>query len=235
MKPIAIVQHVANDGPGFFSDYLEECALPYTVLRMDQGASLPRDIAEHAGLCILGGPMSANDPLPYFPRLQTLVRQAIGLDIPVLGHCLGGQIMALALGGTVGASENLEIGWSELRVCSPLGARWFGTLGPLSLFQWHGESFSLPPGAVQLVRGTYCANQAFSFGERHLAMQFHCEVTDAKVRDWLHSGADEIAGANSPGVQTAAQILPTLAQDLARSQATARHIYQCWAQGLARD
>ena len=100
------------------------------------------------------------------------------------------------------------------------------------MFQWHSESFSIPRGAQWLARGQHCARQAFSVGSKHLAMQFHCEVDEAKVRRWLELDATELCGNTSPGVQQAIDILPTLAEDISRSQAIASCIYARWAQGL---
>ena len=203
---------------------------------MFDGATLPARSSDHTGLCILGGAMSANDPVPYFDDLLARIREAVAEDIPVIGHCLGGQLMARALGGTVQASEHMEIGWSDLEVIHEDGALWFGAdahVGTtLPMFQWHDESFSIPVGAQWLVRGRHCAHQAFSVGSKHLAMQFHCEVDEAKVRTWLELDGAELCGNVSPGVQQAAEILPSLAEDIARSQAIASCIYARWSQGL---
>lgn len=238
MKTIAIIQHLANDGPAYFGTWLQAQGMPLTVFQMFDGAALPERASDHAGWCILGGAMSANDPLPYFDHLRARIGEAVALDIPVIGHCLGGQLMARALGGTVQAAEHVEIGWSDLEVIHSDGAQWFGPAarvgGRLPLFQWHGESFSIPPGAQWLVQGRHCAHQAFSMGNKHLAMQFHCEVDEPKVRSWLTLGAAEMCASRSPGVQQATQILPTLAQDMARSQAIASCIYARWVQGLLR-
>lgn len=233
MKTIAIIQHLANDDPAYFVTWLQAHGLPFTVFHMFDGATLPAHASEHCGWCILGGSMSANDALPYFDDLLARIREAVAEDVPVIGHCLGGQLMARALGGTVQASENVEIGWSNLEVIYEDGAQWFGPeaqVGPL--FQWHSESFSIPPGAQWLVRGQHCAHQAFSVGSKHIAMQFHCEVDEAKVRRWLELDAAELCGNMSPGVQQAAEILPTLAEDIAQSQAIASCIYARWALGL---
>ncbi len=238
MKTIAIIQHLANDGPAFFVTWLESQGLPFTVFPMFDGATLPARASDHAGWCILGGTMSANDPLPYFDDLLARIREAVAHGIPVIGHCLGGQLMARALGGTVQASEHAEIGWSALEVIHADGAQWFGAaaaLGPaLPLFQWHSESFSIPLGAQWLAQSRYCAHQAFVVDGKHLAMQFHCEVDEAKVRHWLEWDAAELCGNTSPGVQQATQILSTLAADIARSQAIASDLYARWAQGLQR-
>ncbi len=236
MKTIAIIQHLANDDPAFFGAWCRAQGLPFIVFHMFEGATLPARASEHSGWCILGGAMSANDPLPYFDDLLERIREAVAEDIPVIGHCLGGQLIARALGGTVQAAEHTEIGWSDLEVMHEAGEQWFGPgarVGTrLPLFQWHSESFSIPPSAQWLVRGQHCAHQAFGVGGKHLAMQFHCEVDEAKVRRWLELDASELCGNVSPGVQQAVDILPTLAEDIARSQAIASHIYARWAQAL---
>lgn len=232
MKPVAIIQHDPHDGPSYFATWLNEHGIAFEVFRMFKGAALPARIADYSGFCILGGPMSANDGLPYFERLLAQVREAVALKIPVIGHCLGGQLLSRALGGTVQASENVEIGWSKLEPVHADAAAWFGDVQALQLFQWHGESFSIPSCATQLLRGEHCANQAYAVDGIHLGMQFHCEVDDAKVREWLDLGAHEVRRCVSPGVQQAASILKTLAADLAHSQHIASHIYARWARGL---
>ncbi len=232
MKPLAIIQHDPHDGPAFFATWLTGQGLAFQVHRMFEGATLPARASDCSGLCLLGGPMSANDALDYYPALLALVRSAVAQDIPVIGHCLGGQLLSRALGGSVTAAEHTEIGWSTLQPVHALAEQWFGQERPLQLFQWHSESFSLPPGAIQLLRGSHCAQQAYLLGERHLGMQFHCEVDAAKVREWLHLGAADIAASDSPAVQDAQTLLATLESDLARSQRIASHIYARWARQL---
>jgi GMP synthase-like glutamine amidotransferase len=233
MKSVAIIQHDAHDGPSFFATWLAAQHIPFEVFRMFEGSALPGRITAHSGLCLLGGPMSANDALPYFAPLLEQLREAMGRDIPVIGHCLGGQLLSRALGGTVQASEYVEIGWSHLEPVHPDAADWFGNELPLQLFQWHGESFSIPAGATPLLRGAHCKNQAYVVGSKHLGMQFHCEVDEVKVREWLELGAQETRNCVSPGLQRAADIVRTLSVDLERSQRIASHIYTRWAQGLA--
>lgn len=234
MQPVAIIQHLADDGPAFFATWLQAQGIPFTLHRMHLGEALPANILACAGLCILGGAMSANDPLPYYQPLLEQIRQAIVDDIPVIGHCLGGQLMSRALGGTVQAAEHTEIGWTDLELVHTHGTEWVGSHTPLRQFQWHSESFSIPAGATPLLRGQWCANQAFVVNDLHLGMQFHCEVDEAKLLEWLHDGADLMRRTPSPAVQAPEEILRTLQQDLAHSQAIAHSLYTRWAQGLRR-
>jgi len=233
MKPVAIVQHDPNDGPSYFTTWLTAQEIPFELFRMFDSDHLPKDLSQHAGLCMLGGPMSANDPLAYYPPLFALVHEAVQRRVPVIGHCLGGQLLSRALGGTVQAAEHPEIGWSLMEQAHPEARGWFGDQ-PLQLFQWHSESFSIPAQATQLLRGAHCANQAYCVDGLHLGMQFHCEVDEAKVRSWLELGASELHSCVSPGVQTAENILAQLDSDLQQSQRIANCIYSRWSQGLRR-
>jgi GMP synthase-like glutamine amidotransferase len=231
MKPIAIAQHHADDGASYFATFMERAGLPYQVFHPYRGEALPQDISRYSGYCLLGGPMSANDDLAYLNTEIKLVLEALAAEIPVIGHCLGGQLIARALGGTVQAAENPEIGWVDLQI-DEAGSHWFGGRKQARLFQWHGESFSIPRDGRRIVSGAYCANQAFQIG-KHLAMQFHCEVEAAKVLTWLKNDRQELlSSAHSPAVQPPEALLATLEQDLAASQLVADDIYGEWIKGL---
>lgn len=238
MKPIAILQHDPHDGPSYFATFLSYAGRPYRLFRLDQGEALPATIRDYAGLCLLGGPMSVNDDLPYQAPQLALIQDAMAADLPVIGHCLGGQLMSKALGGQVGPAPVAEIGWSRLELCDGEGMRWFGGRDHFDAFQWHSESFSIPKDGRLIVRGRHCANQAFTVGKKHLAMQFHIEVDSEKVRYWLEAGGDEIARRASsavPGaVQGAAMLLADLDLTIARSQRVADDLYAAWLRGLTR-
>ena len=179
--------------------------------------------------------MSVNDELSWIAPALELVRDAVRKDVPVLGHCLGGQLMSKALGGTVGASPVKEIGWGDVRVADNEVAReWLGGLQGFESFHWHGETFTIPPGATRVMENARCANQGFALG-RHFGMQCHVEMTEDLVRAWLSSGADEIAASrSSPAVQDADDITRDLAPRLAALNEVANRIYDRWAEGLSR-
>src|SRR5512144_860667 len=101
MKPVAIFRHYPTEGPGLLAQFLDEKSIPWQLIRIDAGEPVPDEACDYAGLVFMGGPMSVNDELPWIPRVLALIGEAIGQDIPVLGHCLGGQLMARALGGSV--------------------------------------------------------------------------------------------------------------------------------------
>lgn len=175
--------------------------MAWQVVKLDAGESVPRDARKYSGLVFMGGPMSVNDSLPWIAPALELVRDAVRKDVPVLGHCLGGQLMAKALGGVVERNRVKEIGWGEVRVADNGVAReWLGELQAFETFQWHGETFSIPPGGTRVMENTHCANQAFALG-KHFAMQCHVEMTSELIESWLGSGAQEIAESRaSPGV-----------------------------------
>ncbi|ESL05444.1 hypothetical protein TRSC58_06908 [Trypanosoma rangeli SC58] len=130
--------------------------------------------------------MSVNDDLPYCASILSLMRSCIETRTPVIGHCLGGQLLSACLGGSVKASENIEVGWIDQEVANA-GAHgikdWFGGRRVINVFEIHTESFTIPSGARLIVKGKYCTNQAFQVGDQYaLGMQFHPEVDEEKVR-----------------------------------------------------
>jgi GMP synthase-like glutamine amidotransferase len=234
MKPVAIFRHSPTEGPGYFSHYLEECGLAWRLVRVDAGDPMPEDPRQFAGLVFMGGPMSVNDPLPWIARGLDLIRRAVDVGVPVLGHCLGGQLMAKALGGAVERNAVKEIGWGPVAITPTReAARWFGDRSAFLAFHWHGETFSIPPGAVRLASSMHCPNQAFALGP-HLGMQFHVEMTPAMIRAWCAGGADEIAaGRASPAVQTAAEMEADIDAHASALHAVARTLYDRWMERLA--
>ncbi len=116
MKPIAIFRHARSEGPGYFATFLNEHAIPWVMIRIDEGDAVPADASAFSGLVFMGGPMSVNDDLPWIPKVLALIRDAYAKDIPLLGHCLGGQLMSKALGGVVSKNPVKEIGWGKVDV-----------------------------------------------------------------------------------------------------------------------
>lgn len=235
MKPVAIFRHFRIEGPGYFATSLEQRSIPWRLIAVDAGEEPPREARAFSGLAFMGGPMSVNDPLPWIARSLELIRDAVRSGVPVIGHCLGAQLMARAFGGRVEPAPVKEIGWGEVRVANNALAReWFGELQAFESFHWHGETFSIPPGATRLLTNPRCANQAFALG-RHFGMQCHVEMTPELVRDWCEAGGAEIAaGAASPGVQQPAEILRDLERRVAALHEVADVIYERWCEGLSR-
>jgi GMP synthase-like glutamine amidotransferase len=236
MNPVAIFRHFHSEGPGYFATFLERHGIPWQLVKIDAGDAVPPNVNAYSGLAFMGGPMSVNDDLPWIPPVLQLIRDAVAADVPVLGHCLGGQLMSKALGGTVSRNPVKEIGWGEVTPeTSDVARRWFGHAGGAFMsFHWHGETFTIPPGAQKLLSSAYCANQAFALGPS-LGMQCHIEMTPEMIASWCESGAREIARASdSPGVQQVDVIKAGIASRLPPMHAVADGVYARWIENLRR-
>jgi GMP synthase-like glutamine amidotransferase len=235
MKTVAIFRASSTEGPGYFATYLERRSIAWQLVKLDAGERVPRDARQFSGLVFMGGPMSVNDDLPWIAPALELVRDAVRKDVPLLGHCLGGQLIAKALGGTVHAAPVKEIGWGEVRVADNEVAReWLGALPAFETFQWHGEAFSIPPGATRVLENPYCANQAYALG-KHFGMQCHVEMTRELIESWLATGGDELSASRaSPAVQEPAEITRDMERRLTALNDVANRIYDRWSEGLSR-
>ncbi len=117
MQEILIFRHAPHEGPGYLADYLDRRGLPRRLIRIDRNDPVPTSIDGVPGIVLMGGPMSVNDPLPWIPKVTDLIRQAVAADVPVLGHCLGGQLISKALGGAITRNPVKEIGWLPVIAC----------------------------------------------------------------------------------------------------------------------
>lgn len=228
MQPILIFRHIECEGPGYLGDFLETCHVPYEVIALDCAASIPNSIDDISGLVFMGGPMSANDALPWIEAEIDLIQKAHAAAIPILGHCLGGQLICKALGGVVSQNPIKEIGWHRVTIRNtPLAASWFASFDkPFLAFHWHGEQFSVPPGATSILSSDYCINQAFVM-DHTLALQCHLEVTEAMVRQWATLYKHELIEP-CDGIQTHAQMIIDLEKKIDELHTVANILYQHW-------
>lgn len=235
MRPVVVFRFSQTEGPGYLGQFLSRRGILWDQVNVDAGDSVPGDINGYSGLVLMGGPMSVNDDLPWIPAVLNLIRQAVGAGVPVLGHCLGGQLMSKALGGTVGPNPVKEIGWGGVsKVGHNPAPDWLGELpSSFEVFQWHGETFSIPDGAERLLESPFCANQAFLLDNRHLGLQCHIEMTASMIKAWCETGAGEIAqAAHSPAVQQPPAMEENLAARLEDLHRIADVLYGKWARGL---
>ncbi|HMT79336.1 MAG TPA: type 1 glutamine amidotransferase [Azonexus sp.] len=237
MHPVAIFRHSPTEGPGYFAIFLEQHGIPWELIAIDEGATVPLSADAYSGLCFMGGPMSVNDPLPWIEPVCALIRDAVAKHIPVIGHCLGGQLMSKALGGKITKNPVKEIGWSEASgEDNAISRNWLGELAGQSgtIFQWHGETFSTPTGATRLLTNAYCSNQMFALGP-HLGMQCHVEMTPEMIATWCSQWADEaIAVADYPSVQTPEKMQAEITQKLPVMRQLSEQLYSVWIKGLVR-
>ena len=198
MKPLLVFQHVGCETPGIFLDLLEKQKRPVETVRLYEGDRAPEDLSPYSGLLVMGGPMSVNNEADY-PWLRTedrLLQEALALDVPTLGICLGSQLIAKAAGGTIRQGPRKEIGWYPVRLTTAARHdRLFGGFPEsVEVFEWHGEYFDTPPRAVSLVSSALYECQAFSIGRNVYGLLFHLEVTASMVSEWVRTFTQELDG-----------------------------------------
>ncbi|HEV3241424.1 MAG TPA: type 1 glutamine amidotransferase [Casimicrobiaceae bacterium] len=234
MQPVAIFRFSPTEGPGHFAEWIDAHGLARRLIALDEGDPVPTDPRGFSGIAMMGGPMSANDDLPWSAALLDLVRGAVAADVPVLGHCLGGQILAKALGAPVTRTPAPEIGWGEVRVQgADSGSAWFGKRDAFTTFQWHYEVFALPPGATRVLTNAHNPNQAYTLG-KHIGLQCHIEMTRPMVETWCRTGAAELPASSTGATQSREDIYADLEPRLAALSRLADDVYAHWANGLVR-
>ena len=199
-----ILQHHPIEGPGSLAPWLAVHAASTQIVHLYAGEDCPNPETVDL-LLILGGPMSVNDEgeFSWLRAEKAFIRQVIDRHRPVLGICLGSQLIASVLGAKVRANPEKEIGWLPIEGIANAGAPI--SLPTTTVFHWHGETFDLPVGAILLARSQACAHQAFLYREKVLALQFHLETTPELVRDFVATGQDELVSA--PYIQSPQAIL----------------------------
>ena len=230
MRPVLILQHQLPERPAYLVTWLDQHRIPYETRCAGADQEFPQSIEPYSALAVMGGGMSANDPLLSNRQAEILILQAMRLDRPVIGHCLGGQLMSRALGGIISTSPQPEIGWQHIDYADvPEVKEWFGPAPTPRVIQWHYETFSIPAGATRLAGSAACPNQAWAMGP-HLAMQFHIEMDEIKAREWANDEDPKWAEARAQyvTVQDRDGILSGIEPHLAQHQATADHIYRTW-------
>lgn len=234
MKPVAVFQHTEVGAPGAVLSILESLGRPHRVVRIVDGEPVPERADAFSGMVFMGGYMGVHDELPWIPQELALIRQADALNIPVAGHCLGSQLVALALGGAVRRHAQPEIGWGEIVVApGPLAEGWWGASAGqvLRTFQWHGDTFEPPAGAVRIASGPHCTEQAFVLRDLHLGVQSHLEMTPALVELSLQRNGAQLErehARGNPAVGSREETLRDLPARTAEMHATLRRLYTRW-------
>ena len=193
---VIIIKHIGIEGPGTIADFLNDNNIPYKVIDIFNGESLPDSCSDTSAIITLGGPMNVyeEDKYPFLKKEDEFLKEAIEKDLPTLGFCLGAQLIAKAKGAIVMKAPEKEIGWFKISLDRN------GTHDPLfrdfprgiDVFQWHGDTFEIPDGAIKLAESELCPNQAFRIGNNVYGLQFHIEVTGEMIQQWIDSYRDEI-------------------------------------------
>ena len=234
MKPILIFRHIACEGPGYLGNYLTSRDIPFQTICVDKGEEVPEDPSASSGLVFMGGPMSINDSLPCLEKELKLIQLAHQANIPVLGHCLGGQLISKSLGGEITSNPVPEMGWYPVTgYDNALSIDWLMDLPEqFEVFHWHGETFSLPDGAVPLLQSAACKNQSFILGSS-LAFQCHVEMKNNMVQEWFDVYADDVPEPSTT-VQSREQMLDKLEERIQASKLVADVFYEKWVSMLKR-
>jgi GMP synthase-like glutamine amidotransferase len=211
-----VIQHVEPEGPYAIAVALSAAGLQLDLRRVDRGEPLPESLSGFAALVVMGGPMSAHDDVGFPSRRDelALIEDALRRELPVLGICLGAQLLAVAAGGaSFPGSTGAEIGWApvELSPEAAVDPLLSGLPEQLDVLHWHGDTFTLPAGSVRLAGSARYANQAFSVGPRAWGLQFHLEVDAVAVGAFLDNFGSEVTAAGADGGRIAADTPAALA------------------------
>lgn len=233
MRRLLVCQHVAHELLGILDPLLRDAGFRIRYVNFARQPDREPSMDRYHGLVVLGGPMNC-DQTDRYPHLATeigLIDAAIAAGKPVLGICLGSQLIARALGARVRRNPVREIGWYPLR---PTGAAagdpLFAALAPSQpVFQWHGDTFDLPAGAVHLAASPDCAHQAFRYGENVYGLQFHLEVDRPMIERWLRVTGNrrELAALGDPA-RVAARIEADTARHVEASTALGERLFGAW-------
>ena len=193
---VLIIKHVDNEGPGLIEPWLKGENIPYRVFNLQRESFFPR-IDDWSHVVLLGGPMNVyeEDRYPFLKKEDLFIKESIQRGRTLLGICLGAQLIAKALGARVTKAPVKEIGWydvvlteegSRLPVFSQFPAR-------VPVFQWHEDTFEIPKFGQLVATATSVPNQAFCYGKNTYGLQFHLEVTEPMIREWLEADQDELS------------------------------------------
>jgi GMP synthase (glutamine-hydrolysing) len=189
MRKLLVFQHVGHEILGTLNPLLKRAGFRIRYVNFGRHPDAQPSLDGYHGLVVLGGPMSVYED-HWFPHLTTemkLIEDAMQRNLPVLGICLGAQLIAKTLGADVYRNKQKEIGWYDLYITPEAHESILISLSPTEkVFQWHGDTFDIPAGAVHLAASPLCVNQAFRYGERVYGLQFHLEVDEAMILRWLN-------------------------------------------------
>jgi len=232
MKPVRIFTHIACEPPGYLAELLDRLGYRYEQVCLYDGIPVPMETDSVAALVFMGGPGNVNQATDWMQQEIELIRRAHENAIPMLGICLGGQLMSKALGGKVWPAETIEVGWHEVELLPD--ARTHTCFANIEerfpVFQWHAHVFSPPPGAQALVKSHCTDCQGFSIG-KSLAMQFHLEMTETIIRGLIQQYGSDLSKPSSC-VQTSAQILDQIDSKSRQVNAIADTLFTHWFRSL---
>ena len=228
MATLLVIQHVPHERLGTFEATFQQAGIALQPFRADEPKAVWPSLEACDGLVVMGGPQSVYEQhkYPYLARELELLRGALKAQKPILGVCLGSQLLAAALGAKVTKSPRKEVGWYP--VMREPGAEDDPLFAPFgqteTVFQWHGDTFTLPKGAVRLASSPLCPEQAFRYHDNVYALQFHVEVTEAIIRAWMRTPVNKAELASLKGVADPLVIRRQSPQHAARLAELSAHV-----------
>jgi GMP synthase (glutamine-hydrolysing) len=193
---VLVIKHVEQEGPGRLGDMFSSDGWDVKIVELGRGESLPPTLDGVAALIILGGPMNVYEESTYafLKQEDRLITRALVDEVPLLGICLGAQLLSKTCGGIVTKSPAREVGWYhvDLTEAGKKDSLLQGLPGMIDVFQWHEDTFEVPEGGVLLAQGKKCRNQAFRMGNCAYGLQFHLEVTPEMVEQWMEGEAKKM-------------------------------------------
>lgn len=218
-RRVIVLQHAESENLGTMEDALAAGGVAFEYVRTFEGQAVPADVDGATGLIVMGGPMGVyeTDRYPFLGQEMKLMEAFLKADRPILGVCLGSQLLAAALGAPVRKGRKKEIGWFEIQLnaASAEDALWNGQRSPFVAYHWHGDIFDLPKAAVALASSDLTPVQSYRFGDRAYGILFHLEVTENHIRKMLDEFAGEIREENLSAdeiLQESKSFLPPLQQ-----------------------
>ena len=191
-----VLQHVPVEGPGTLASYLNARGWTLETVALYEGAHLPEDAKEYQAVIVMGGPMGVYDEAeyPFLSDEHQFLMRVLAQGVPLLGICLGSQLLAKALGARVYRNPYKEIGWYtvDLTLAGTTDPLFTCLTSPVPVFQWHGDAFDLPAGAAPLATSSRCPHQAFRYGDRVYGLLFHLELTPTVIQSWIEVFHDDL-------------------------------------------
>lgn len=232
---VLVLTHTKAEGPGLIAPALRSRKLvPKTVHGWD-GGTIPSDIGRARGLVIMGGPMGVRDAgqFPFLKEEMRLIERALRAEIPILGVCLGSQLLATVLGAHVSKSSAPEIGWLPVELAPSAGRDpiFAGVKSPLVPCHWHFDVFTLPAGAVSLAKTVRTRCQAFRYARAAYGVLFHMEVNRAAVARMVRAFPDELEATGVAGKD----MLAGADKYLPKLEPTAKAIFTRWAEACRKE
>lgn len=193
---VLFIKHITIEGPGTIADFLDDNKIPYAIIDLSYGDKVPKLEKDFQSIICLGGPMNVyeEEKFPFLKDEDILLRRVIEEKIPFLGICLGAQLIAKAAGAKVIKNPEKEIGWYKI-VLNDYGLNddLFKDLPEIfPVFQWHGDTFSIPNGGIRLAFSELCQNQVLKYGRNAYGIQFHVEITKEMIIQWADAYKAEL-------------------------------------------